>query len=104
MQKFLEDKREEIAELCRTHHVRRLSVFGSAARDDFDAERSDVDFLVQFEMLTPGTTAFMRNYENFQEALVRLLRRDVDLIREGVIRNPFILQTIREDQRQLYAA
>jgi predicted nucleotidyltransferase len=42
MQDFIIAKREEIAELCRKHHVRRLSVFGSAARDDFDPQRSDI--------------------------------------------------------------
>ena len=42
-------RREEVAELCRRFHVRRLEVFGSAARGDFDPERSDVDFLVEFD-------------------------------------------------------
>ena len=38
-------KRETLAELCRRFHVRRLEVFGSAARgDDFDPDRSDADF------------------------------------------------------------
>ena len=41
--------REELDELCRRFHVRRLDLFGSAAGDDFDAERSDLDFLVEFE-------------------------------------------------------
>ena len=48
MQDFIHAKREEIADLCRKHHVRRLSVFGSAARDDFDPDSSDVDVLVTF--------------------------------------------------------
>jgi predicted nucleotidyltransferase len=104
MQAFLEEKREEIAELCRTHHVRRLAVFGSAVRDDFDPERSDVDFLVEFRDLSPGTSIFMDNYQDFEEALARLLRRDIDLVRDGVIENPFILRSIRNDKRQLYAA
>ncbi len=33
---IITENREKIAELCRTHHVRRLSAFGSAVRDDFD--------------------------------------------------------------------
>lgn len=44
----LEENREKTAEICRAHHVRRLSVFGSAVRDDFDPQRSDVDFQVEF--------------------------------------------------------
>ena len=45
--------REELRELCRRFHVRRLDLFGSAAGDDFDAERSDLDFLVEFERGAP---------------------------------------------------
>lgn len=53
----IEEHRAELAELCRRHHVLRLSLFGSATRDDFDAERSDLDFLVDFESLSPGEHA-----------------------------------------------
>jgi predicted nucleotidyltransferase len=39
----------EIAALCRRYGVRRLEVFGSAARGiDFDPATSDADFLVEF--------------------------------------------------------
>ena len=41
-------RREELWALCRRFHVRRLDLFGSAARGDFDPERSDLDFLVEF--------------------------------------------------------
>jgi len=39
---------EKIAEFCRRNRIRRLSLFGSVLRDDFD-ETSDVDVLVEFE-------------------------------------------------------
>jgi len=46
--------REHIAEFCRRHHIRNLSLFGSVLRDDFSAD-SDVDVLVEFEpMKEPG--------------------------------------------------
>jgi hypothetical protein len=41
--------REALQALCRRSHVRRLELFGSAARGDFDAGRSDVDFRVEFD-------------------------------------------------------
>jgi predicted nucleotidyltransferase len=48
MQDFILTKREEIAVLCRQHHVRRLSVFGSAARDDFNpATSEDLPLLIE---------------------------------------------------------
>jgi hypothetical protein len=45
--------REELRDLCRRFHVRRLDVFGSAARGDFDSARSDIDFLVEFDSSAP---------------------------------------------------
>ncbi len=44
--------RDQIAEFCRRHHIRRLSLFGSVLRDDFRPD-SDVDVLVEWE---PGHT------------------------------------------------
>lgn len=46
--------RAQLAELCRRHHIRRLSLFGSVLREDFRPD-SDVDVLVEFEEgKTPG--------------------------------------------------
>lgn len=39
---------DRLAELCRRHRIRRLSLFGSVMRDDF-SPNSDVDMLVEFE-------------------------------------------------------
>lgn len=40
--------KERIAHFCESHGIRRLSVFGSALRDDFGPD-SDIDLLVEFE-------------------------------------------------------
>ncbi|MDY7013149.1 MAG: nucleotidyltransferase domain-containing protein, partial [Cyanobacteriota bacterium] len=44
--------KEELAQFCQRHHIRKLSLFGSVLRDDFSPQ-SDLDFLVEFE---PGKT------------------------------------------------
>jgi uncharacterized protein len=95
-------KREQIAELCRRHQVRRLALFGSAARQDFDPKRSDLDFLVEFQPLAPGTYA--RTYFGLLEALQQLFGRRVDLVEAGSVRNPYIRQEIETWQETLYAA
>ncbi len=40
--------RDSLATYCRTHHIRRLSLFGSVLRPDFRPD-SDIDVLVEFE-------------------------------------------------------
>ena len=48
---------DELAEICRRHHVKRLDVFGSAAVGDFNPEKSDIDFLVDYQLLPPSQHA-----------------------------------------------
>ncbi len=63
-----------IAEFCRRHHIKQLSLFGSVLRDDFSPE-SDVDVLVEFQ---PGRTPGLRFF-TIQDDLTRLFGRRVDL-------------------------
>ena len=77
MHAIIEQHREAIAQLCRHHAVRRLAVFGSAARG-FDLDRRDTDFLVEFEPAT-GLTALQR-YLGLADDLEHLLGRPVDLV------------------------
>lgn len=78
--------RAELADLCRRFHVRRLDVFGSAARaEDFDPARSDIDFLVEFA----GEDDDLARFVDFKEALEVVLARRVDLVdRKGIEASP----------------
>jgi len=52
--------KDRLAELCRRHGIRRLSLFGSVLRGT-DRPDSDVDLLVEFEPgRTPGLLALAR--------------------------------------------
>ena len=73
----IELHREKLRELCRRFGVRRLEVFGSAAREaDFDPARSDIDFLVEFAAQDDDFARFL----DFKQALEALLARRVDLV------------------------
>lgn len=98
----MEQKRDEIAALCRRYHVRRLEVFGSAARGEFDAETSDFDFLVEFYPLSPGEAADA--YFGFLEDMQALLQRPVDLLMPSAVTNPYFLEAIEPTREVLYAA
>jgi predicted nucleotidyltransferase len=99
---FIEAQRSAIAELCRRFHVRRLDVFGSAARGtDFDPSRSDVDLLVSY---LPGNSRDFGEYLALRDALADVLGRPVDLVTEGAIENPFIRASIERSRQALYGA
>ena len=66
--------RQQIADFCRRHHIRKLALFGSILRPDFRPD-SDIDVLVDFEPdCVPGLAFF-----TMQEELSVLLGRKVDL-------------------------
>lgn len=102
MQPFINEKLPEIVELCRTHHVRRLSIFGSAARDDFDPATSDVDVRVEFE--PEAIEGYVHNLHSLHDSLVNMFGRKVDIISSKHIRNPYFRQEIENTQVTLYAA
>jgi predicted nucleotidyltransferase len=101
MQNFITVKRDTIVELCRTHHVRRLSIFGSAVRDDFDPINSDVDVRVEFE---PDIDQYVENFHSLHDALVVIFGRKVDILSAKEIRNPFLKREIENSQVTMYAA
>ncbi len=98
----IELHREELRALCRRFHVRRLDLFGSAARGDFDPERSDIDFLVAFDRGAPQHP--FDAYFGFKEALEELFRRPVDLVEAGAVRNPYLKASIEGSREPVFEA
>ena len=94
----LDIPRDQIAEFCRRHHIRRLALFGSVLRDDFRAD-SDVDVLVEFEEgHTPGLDFFA-----MQDELGGLMCRKVDLNTEGFL-SLYFRDEVLADAEDLYVA
>ena len=91
----------EIPGLCRRYGVARLELFGSAATDAFDPQRSDLDFLVEFDA-NPG--GLFKRYFGFKESLEKLYGREVDLVMVGAMRNPYFIESVNKTRRLVYAA
>ena len=97
----IERHRALVAALCRRNGARRLNLFGSATRDDFDAQHSDLDFLVEFENLEPAQYA--QAYFALKEGLERIFERPVDLVTENNLDNPYFRQRVQSERLNLYA-
>jgi predicted nucleotidyltransferase len=102
MSPLLNSHREELERLCRRFQVRRLAVFGSAVRADFDPLSSDLDFIVEFE--DPLTCGYADRYFELATELESLLGRRVDLLTERSVVNPIFRRQIKADEIELYAA
>ena len=92
---------EQLEGLCRKHSVRRLEVFGSAADGTFDPDRSDLDFLVEYESLSPAE--HYEAYFGLWEDLEALFGRKVDLVEPSAMRNPYFIRRVNESRKLVYA-
>lgn len=86
MHPIVQDKLETLKELCAKHRVGRLDIFGSAARKDFNPESSDLDFLVEYDAMSP------------------VEQRRIDLLEREPIENPYLWESIARSRRVLYEA
>jgi predicted nucleotidyltransferase len=104
MHTLIHERLEDIADLCRRFAVRRLEVFGSAARgEDFDPATSDADFLVSFDE-TAGAPSFTRVLD-LAEGLEAILGRSVDLLDRKTLeksRNHIRRRSILADAQTVY--
>jgi predicted nucleotidyltransferase len=92
--------KRRLESICRRYRVRRLGVFGSAARGDL-TESSDVDLLVEFEK---GAETSLFDMVHLQEELSRLFGRKVDLATPAILENPYRRHAVLKDLREIYAA
>jgi predicted nucleotidyltransferase len=93
---------DDIHDLCRRYHVARLELFGSAASGQFNETTSDLDFLIEFETLSPSAHADA--YFGMLADLQDLFCRDIDLVEVAAVTNPYFKQTLDVDRTVLYAA
>ncbi len=101
MHALIESNLETIAKLCRRYGVRKLEVFGSILRGDFDPVRSDVDILVEFEA---NAAASFTNFLDLKESLESLFGRRVDLVELRAVRNRRLRYHIERSKSAVYAA
>lgn len=96
------EKREVVAALCRRYAVRRLRLFGSAVRRDFDSDSSDLDFLVEFDSPV-GMNAF-HQFIDLKLELEDLFGRRVDLVTLRAVKDADFRRSAEEGAVELYAA
>ena len=99
---LVEQHRTSLTALCRKFRVRRLDLFGSAARGDFDVSRSDLDFMVEFEPTDWSGSSDL--YFGLLHGLEDLFHRRIDLVEASKVKNPLFHEIAEQHQLLLYAA
>jgi len=102
MQFLLKNKILEIKQLCKVLKINKLYAFGSVMSNNFN-EDSDVDFIFSFsEKLT--IEQYTNNYFNLHSKLKDILKREIDLITEKSLSNPYLIESINKNKVLIYEA
>lgn len=103
MHPLIEQHKEAIRALCREFGVKRHELFGSAATDEFDPDRSDVDFLVEY----PDDYDFgpwIGRLQDLERNLATEPGRDVDLVMTSALKNRWFKRTAELTRMVIYDA
>jgi hypothetical protein len=100
MHLLIESNIDKIRQICHSLRVKKLYVFGSVVSDKFDAQ-SDIDFLISF---SEGLSfkEYTENYFNLHYQLREILNREVDIVSESSLSNPFFIQSVNETKALIY--
>lgn len=90
---------ERVVALCNKYKVSTLFVFGSVLTKKFNKD-SDIDFIVDFTGV--DLYDYADNYFDFKFSLEKLFNRDIDLLEEKGIRNPYLRKSIDSTKRVIY--
>lgn len=97
--KLIEKNMQKIIALCKAHKVSKLFVFGSILTDRFN-DQSDVDFIVDFNKAE--VEDYFDNFFNLKYSLEDLLGREVDLLEEQTIKNPYLKKNVDTTKALIY--
>nr|WP_294793484.1 nucleotidyltransferase domain-containing protein [uncultured Mucilaginibacter sp.] len=91
-----------IVNLFKVYRIKSAYAFGSVVGDNFN-EKSDIDLLIDFE---DGINALERGkiWWNLHDALRQTFNREVDLLVNGTIKNPYLSADIDEKKQLIYGA
>lgn len=97
---LINDNIQKLFALCRRHKVKKLYAFGSILTPCFNDE-SDVDILVDFNAEIDHNT-YADNFLDLYNALKTLFGREVDLVDESAVKNPYFREELEETKYLIY--
>lgn len=99
---YLQARLPLATKLFKQHKIKSAYAFGSAVGDKFNDE-SDIDFLINFEEgLQPLETGEI--WWKLHDDLRNVFNREIDLLIENSLKNPYFIEEINEKKELIYAA
>ena len=101
MQRLLKENINQIRTLCMANNVKELFAFGSVCTNKFN-DKSDVDLLIAFKPMDYGDYA--DTYFELADKFEKLFDRQVDLVTDKSLSNPYFIDSINKTKTLLYEA
>jgi uncharacterized protein len=103
MQPIIEKRKQELKDICKKLKIKRLYAYGSAVTSDKFRENSDIDFLISFhDNISPEE--YSENYFQLQYQLRELFDREIDVITERSLSNPYFIESVNKNKVLIYEA
>ena len=102
MRKIIKNKIYDLKNICLSLGVKRLYAFGSVVVDKF-GEDSDIDFLISFSE-NLSIEQYTDNYFALQYKLRDLFKREIDIVTEKSLSNPYFIESIEGTKKLIYEA
>lgn len=99
---IVENKMEEIKELCKKMQVQSLYLFGSGTSEKSFTKESDLDFLFQFKKDDQGLLVSGYDYFDLMFDLEKITGKKIDLVAEERVKNKFFLSRINNEKIKIY--
>jgi len=91
-----------VAKLFEIHKIKNAYAFGSVVSEEFN-DKSDIDLLINFqEDMEPLEKGEM--WWNLYDTLREVFNREVDLVIESSLKNPYFSEEVNEKKQLIYAA
>ena len=92
---------KEVETFCHKWLIKQMAIFGSAVRDDFDPNTSDIDILIEF--LPEASWGF--EIATIKQELEDIFKRPIDLVSKKAVersKNPYRKKEILDSSKVIY--
>lgn len=100
MNKIITDNHIQLNALFQKNKVNKAFVFGSVLNSNFN-ENSDIDLIIDFNSNLPPLEKG-ELYWSLYEDLKKLFNKEIDIINESKIKNPYFLKEINSNKKLIY--
>lgn len=102
VQNIVTENIDQLNSLCKQYKVSALYVFGSATSVLF-TKNSDIDFLISFNS-NISIKEYSDNYFELHYRLKELFNREIDLVTQNSLKNPYFIKEVESTKQLIYEA